>query len=57
MMRTLSRTVACVMYVLLALPIIVVVASSFTSSHYIQFPPSGLTLRWYGEILSDDALT
>ena len=56
MMRTLSRTVACIMYVLLALPIVVVVASSFTTSNYIQFPPAGLTLRWYGEILNDDAL-
>lgn len=56
MMRALSRIVACIMYVLLALPIVVVVASSFTTSNYIQFPPAGFTFRWYGEILKDDAL-
>lgn len=55
-MRALARLVAFVGYGALAVPILVVVASSFTTSNYIQFPPIGFTLHWYAEIPKDDAL-
>jgi len=37
----------------LALPLLVVIAISFTTTEYLRFPPQGLTLRWYWQILSD----
>lgn len=33
----------------LILPVVVVVAQSFTSAAYVGFPPTGLSLRWYEE--------
>jgi len=37
------------------IPIAVVVASSLSSSQFLVFPPPGLSLRWYGEILNSEA--
>ncbi len=37
----------------LLLPILVVVAGSFTAGDTIAFPPQGFSLRWYREFLSD----
>lgn len=34
----------------LAVPVLVVIVVSFDVADYVQFPPSGLTLRWYSEI-------
>ena len=42
--------------VLLSAPTIVVLGASFTTGNIIAFPPDGLTLRWYGEILQAKAL-
>jgi putative spermidine/putrescine transport system permease protein len=33
------------------LPLLVIVATSFTTLGYVAFPPQGFTLRWYGEAL------
>ncbi|CAB3390717.1 ABC transporter permease [Kyrpidia spormannii] len=38
------------LYLFILAPIIVVVASSFTRTNYIVFPPKGFTVRWYGEL-------
>jgi len=35
-------------------PLAVVVGSSVSSSEFLVFPPRGVSLRWYGEILSSD---
>jgi len=35
-------------------PILVVFLSSLTTVEYVSFPPVGLSLRWYGEVLSND---
>lgn len=35
-------------------PILVVLASSFTAAEYTSFPPRGLSLRWYVEILDHE---
>jgi putative spermidine/putrescine transport system permease protein len=37
----------------LLLPLIVIVGSSLTASEFLAFPPQGLTLRWYGQMLAD----
>lgn len=37
----------------LALPLVVIIAASMTSSEYLSFPPKGLTLKWYVSVLSD----
>src|SRR5215203_2888920 len=37
----------------LALPLIVVIAISFTTTSYLSFPPVGATLRWYANVLGD----
>jgi putative spermidine/putrescine transport system permease protein len=37
----------------LALPLIVVVAISFTTTSYLRFPPVGATLRWYWNVVDD----
>lgn len=34
----------------LAFPVLVTVVSSFEASSFIAFPPTGLSLKWYGEI-------
>lgn len=33
-------------------PLIVVIATSFSASQFLVFPPRGLSLRWYAEVLS-----
>ncbi len=38
---------------LLLLPIVVVIAGSFTAGEVIGFPPVGLSLRWYDAFLQD----
>jgi putative spermidine/putrescine transport system permease protein len=42
--------------VFLALPALLVVVVSFDTANYMQFPPSGLTLKWYGAILASDTM-
>lgn len=37
----------------LALPLIVIIGSSMTSTDFLSFPPQGLTLKWYASVLSD----
>jgi mannopine transport system permease protein len=39
--------------VFLALPTLVVVPVSLSPTDYLSFPPETLTLRWYGEFLTD----
>jgi putative spermidine/putrescine transport system permease protein len=35
------------------LPVVVVVLASFSQTSYLTVPPRGLTLRWFGAVLSD----
>ncbi|WP_223596560.1 ABC transporter permease [Neobacillus bataviensis] len=39
-------------YIFLAAPIVVVLLSSLTTTEYIVFPPKGITLRWYAELMN-----
>lgn len=36
-------------------PLVVVVGVSLSESRFISFPPNGLSLRWYQQVLSSDA--
>jgi putative spermidine/putrescine transport system permease protein len=44
---------ATIVYVLLALPMLVMISASFTQTQTIQFPPRGFGLQWYGAIFGD----
>lgn len=46
----LIAALAAVGLVILIGPVLVVVLSSFSTSAALRFPPSGLTLRWYGAL-------
>jgi putative spermidine/putrescine transport system permease protein len=39
-------------FVFLALPLLIVIPVSFSSSQYLQFPPTGFSLQWYSAYLS-----
>lgn len=47
--------VAIATLVFLVLPILIVVAMSFSSASSLQFPPPGLSLRWYESFFGDPA--
>lgn len=51
--RAFIATVSWIVLLYLALPLIVVVAISFTATEYLKFPPQGFTLRWYWNVVSD----
>lgn len=51
----LVRVVALVTLAFLSLPLLIVVAASFTASGYLSFPPEGLSLEWYGRFLADSS--
>ncbi|ABO68567.1 MULTISPECIES: ABC transporter permease [Geobacillus] len=46
-----------VVYVFLLAPIIVVLLSSLTTTEYIVFPPKGITLKWYIELVNHPEFT
>jgi putative spermidine/putrescine transport system permease protein len=50
---TLVFVVAIAIFMLV--PLVVVIASSVSASEFLVFPPSGVSLRWYGEVLSSSA--
>ncbi len=49
------RAVCAVILAFLLFPTLLVVPMSLSPSNYLQFPPSGLSLRWYEAYLSDPA--
>ncbi|MGO4330252.1 ABC transporter permease subunit [Cupriavidus sp. 2TAF22] len=48
----LSATVAVIVIVALSLPVLLLIPESFTSSAFIDWPPTGFTLHWYEEIFA-----
>lgn len=40
-------------FVFLALPLVVIIGTSFTETAYLKFPPKGFTLSWYAKFLAD----
>lgn len=51
-LRFVARIPAYLVLLFLLAPLGVVVASSFTAGEWAQFPPDGVSLRWYGEALA-----
>lgn len=49
--KFLFNSICILVYLFLLAPIIVVLLSSLTTTEYIVFPPEGLTLRWYFELI------
>ncbi|HWK43200.1 MAG TPA: ABC transporter permease [Stellaceae bacterium] len=46
-------TAALAVIVFLQVPVIVVVLAAFSTTSYLTIPPQGLTLAWFGKVLSD----
>ena len=53
--HTLVAAVACAALAFLCLPVVIVIPMSFSSARSLRFPPPGLSLRWYQELLADPA--
>lgn len=52
-LRFILAAIALLVGAFLLLPILVIVALSFGSSRYLQFPPPAWTLKWYAELFAD----
>ncbi len=55
--RLLRGALCILVAVYLLAPLVVVVIISFSSASFLQFPPPGLSLRWYAQLLSTPAWT
>lgn len=53
--RILAAALCVVVGLFMLVPLAVVVASSFSASEFLVFPPRGWSLRWYAEIFSSRA--
>ncbi|NUA30081.1 ABC transporter permease [Cupriavidus basilensis] len=53
MVRMLVRVVSWSVLAYLVLPLVVILGSSLTASSFLAFPPEGLTLNWYRQMLAD----
>jgi putative spermidine/putrescine transport system permease protein len=45
--------IAALASLLLIVPFVILVSTSWTEGSFILFPPTGFSLQWYGEVLSD----
>lgn len=52
--RALRGTSAAIALVLVLAPIVIVVVAAFSPTDYFQFPPPGLSLRWFAEFFRLD---
>lgn len=52
-MNLVLPALAWLVYAALALPIVIVVGASLTAGGYLQFPPDGLSLRWWRAMAAD----
>ncbi|MGA6153897.1 ABC transporter permease [Stenotrophomonas sp. NPDC087984] len=50
--RLLGAAFAALVGLFLLAPVLVTIASSLTTTSYVTFPPKGLTLHWYAELLN-----
>src|SRR5207249_4294711 len=55
--RALRGTICVFVALYLIAPLILVVIISFNASPFLQFPPPGLSLRWYRNLFSDPSWT
>ena len=54
--RILLRVATGVILAFLYLPLVLVVISAFNESSFMAWPPTGLTLKWFGEALANSAI-
>jgi putative spermidine/putrescine transport system permease protein len=52
-MRVLRWTITATVIAFLVAPLLVVVIVSINQNRYMDFPPSGLSFHWYGELVND----
>jgi putative spermidine/putrescine transport system permease protein len=52
-MRTARRLLSALVIVFLAFPLMVVAVVSFNANRYMDFPPEGFSLTWYGQMFVD----
>lgn len=52
-MRILLSAAAWLVYATLTVPIVIVIGASLTSGGYLQFPPDGLSVRWWRAMAQD----
>ncbi len=45
------------MMIFILAPIVLIIATSFSDSYFVTFPPEGFTFRWYGEVLQNEEFT
>ncbi|WP_189051134.1 ABC transporter permease [Aliidongia dinghuensis] len=55
--RRLRAGICVVVALYLIAPLAIVVIISFSAAAFLQFPPPGLSLRWYGNLFNDPAWT
>jgi putative spermidine/putrescine transport system permease protein len=55
--RAVRATLCVLVAIFLLAPLVVVVIISFSSAPFLQFPPPGLSLRWYAVLFSTPAWT
>ncbi|QRM33074.1 ABC transporter permease [Microvirga sp. VF16] len=48
-----TKTIATIVLLFLAVPILIIVPLAFNSANYLRFPPEGLSFRWFDAVLSD----
>jgi putative spermidine/putrescine transport system permease protein len=53
MMSVLIRIVSFAALAYLVLPLVVIVGASLTTTSFLAFPPQGLTLSWFGKVVTD----
>jgi putative spermidine/putrescine transport system permease protein len=49
----LTRLFVAAVIVFLAAPVIIIVSVAFTSAEFVTFPPTGISLRWFRQVLTD----
>jgi putative spermidine/putrescine transport system permease protein len=53
--RVLRITITALLVVFLVAPMVIVVIISFSSAHFLTFPPPGFSLQWYRNLFGDPA--
>jgi len=51
--RVFRAVVVTAVVLFLLAPLIVITVGSVNPSRYLQFPPDGFSLNWYGELFTD----
>jgi len=55
--RTLRNAICAMVGLYLIAPLVIVIIISFSAGEFLQFPPPGLSLRWYDNLFDDPSWT